>query len=63
MQTVNKEGELAIAVCPECNTYSVCDPAWLAIEGQTLRLHCDNCGEDTEHLILKFTSATEPVTP
>jgi hypothetical protein len=57
MQTTNKDGELAIAVCPDCNFHSVCDPAWLAVEGQTLNIYCENCAtvdKETPHLITRF---------
>lgn len=58
MQTTNKDGELAIAVCQDCNLHSVCDPVWLGIAGETFNLFCDNCGWDddklTLHLIVKF---------
>ena len=64
MQTTNKDGDLAIAVCPQCNLHSVCDPAWLGIEGETLGICCDNCGgddEETPHLIVRFTQANAKV--
>lgn len=56
MQAPNKEGELCIAVCPDCGFCSVCDPAWMQIVGQTLSFPCDNCcfGEYKDHLIKKF---------
>ena len=56
MTTTNDKGELAIAVCPDCNCHSVCDPGWLGIEGETLNMHCDNCCDEmmNPHLIVKF---------
>lgn len=62
MQTTNKDGNLAVAVCPQCNLHSVCDPVWLNIEGETLGIYCDNCGrddEETPHLIVRFTPAND----
>ena len=59
MTTTDKNGNLAIAVCPDCDSHSVCDPAWLAIEGETLKLHCDNCPDENlkEHRIIRYAPA------
>ena len=64
MQAPNKAGELCVlcvAVCPDCNMHSVCDPAWMDCVGETLNVCCDNCCEDEEkpHLILKFIRSPE----
>jgi len=56
MTTTDKNGNLAIAVCPDCNSHSVCDSAWLGMEGQTLKLPCDNCVDDRgkDHLVIRY---------
>lgn len=59
MQIPNNKGELCVAVCPDCNMYSVCDPAWLACEGELVKFVCENCSdhEMKNHLIVKFVEA------
>jgi Zn ribbon nucleic-acid-binding protein len=54
--TVNKNGELAVAICPDCETHSVLDPTWLSTD--SLNIECDNCwGENKPHKIVKFVRA------
>lgn len=51
----NNHGDLVIAVCPDCNWHSVCDPHWTAMVGQTLDIPCENCwGETKDHLLVLF---------
>lgn len=61
MTTVNKNQELAVFVCPNCNCHSVGDTVWLRYEGEVLFLKCENrcSAEDDEkpHLIVKFVRA------
>jgi len=57
----NGKGRLAIAVCPDCNTHSVCDPNWLNSVGSMLDCECENCITNVDdppkfkpHMIVAF---------
>jgi transcription elongation factor Elf1 len=56
----NTARELIVAVCPDCNTHSVIDPAWRSVRKMgKLAMECDNCGEETEHQVKVFVELIE----
>lgn len=56
MTKPDKNGDLVIAICPDCNCHSVCDPGWMKGVCKTISLRCDNCtdGKYKPHLLARF---------
>lgn len=62
MTTPDKNGDLIVAICPDCNMHSVCDPAWARHGNELIVLQCENCTDHSddiarEHLLAKFAPA------